>query len=143
MWGIGTRFQIKESEEWVDIAGIKNIAPPGITTDTADATVLYNEENEEGFEEKQPTLHRLGESTVILLFEPDDDNQKSLLEKQIKRKKLDCRILFPDEENYMQFAAYLTGFELGDINPEGLLEATATFSASAKPTFDKEENGDG
>lgn len=136
MWGIGTKFQVKKDAEFVDIAHVRSITPPGITTDMADATKLTSED---GFEEKQPTIHRLGEGTLNVLFEPDDEGQKEFLQNQINREKLDCRILFPDEENYYAFSAYVSGFELGEITPEGLLEGTVKLSASAKPTFDSQE----
>lgn len=138
MWGIGAKFQIKENEAWVDIARVRSITPPGLTTDMADGTHL---QSEGGVEEKQPTIHRLGDAVLNVLFEPDDEAQKELLNKQINRKKLDCRIVFPGETNNYNFSAYISGFELGEITPEGLLEATITFSASAKPAFGNADQG--
>lgn len=137
MWGIGTKFQIGDKatpEVYKDIAYVRSISPPGITTDMADATVLASED---GFEEKQPTIHRLGEGTLTLLFEPDDTDQQAFLAKQIAREKLNCRILFPNDDDCFDFTAYISGFELGEITPEGLLEATVTLAASAKPVFGK------
>ncbi len=135
MWGIGTRFQVLKNGSWDDISGIKSITPPGMTTDMADATVLFSETNTDGVEEKQPTLHRTGEATLVLLFEPGNEKQKDFLQNQRGRNKLTVRILYPDNANYYQFDGYVSGFEQGDITPEGLLETTVTFTSSGAPKF--------
>ena len=101
----------------------------------ADATVL---ESEGGVEEKQPTILRLGDATLNVLFEPDDEDQKAFLERLVNRELVTCRIVYPDGENYLEFKAYIAGFEPGEITTDGLLEATITLAATAKPSFGTE-----
>ncbi len=134
MWGIGTTFQVKKEGEstFTDIARIRSITPPGVTADMADATVL---ESEGGVEEKQPTILRLGDATLNVLFEPDDEDQKAFLERLVNRELVTCRIVYPDGDNYLKFKAYIAGFEPGEITTDGLLEATITLAATAKPSF--------
>ena len=134
MWGIGTTFQVKKEGEstFTDIARIRSITPPGVTADMADATVL---ESEGGVEEKQPTILRLGDATLNVLFEPDDEDQKEFLERLVNRELVTCRIVYPDGDNYLEFKAYIAGFEPGEITTDGLLEATITLAATAKPSF--------
>ena len=99
---------------------------------------LGEDESEGGVEEKQPTILRLGDATLNVLFEPDDEDQKAFLERLVNRELVTCRIVFPDGENYLEFQAYIAGFEPGEITTDGLLEATITLAATAKPSFGKE-----
>ncbi len=134
MWGAGTKFQVKKEGEstFTDIARIRSITPPGVTADMADATVLGSDG---GVEEKQPTILRLGDATLNVLFEPDDEDQKAFLERLVNRELVTCRIVYPDGDNYLEFKAYIAGFEPGEITTDGLLEATITLAATAKPSF--------
>ena len=137
MWGAGTKFQVKQEGEstFTDIARIRSITPPSVTADMADATVL---ESEGGVEEKQPTVLRLGDATLNVLFEPDDEDQKAFLERLVNRELVTCRIVYPDGENYLEFKAYIAGFEPGEITAKRLLKATITLTATTKPSFNKE-----
>jgi hypothetical protein len=136
MWGARTKFQVKKEGDstFTDIARIRSITPPSVTADMADATVLSSED---GVEEKQPTILRLGDATLNVLFEPDDEDQKAFLERLVNRELVTCRIVYPDG-NYLEFKAYIAGFEPGEITTDGLLEATITLAATAKPSFGKE-----
>src|SRR5690606_13131733 len=137
MWGIGTKFQVKKEGEstFTDIAHIRSITPTGVAADKADTTVLSAEG---GVEEKQQTILGLVDATMNVLFEPDDEYQKAFLERLVNRELVTCRIVYPDGDNYLEFKAYIAGFEPGEITTDGLLEATITLAATAKPSFGKE-----
>ena len=137
MWGAGTKLQVKTEggSTFTDIARIPSITHTGVTADMTDATVLGSED---GVEEKHPTILRLGDATLNGLFEPGDEDQKAFLERLVHRELVTCRFVFPDGENYLEFQAYIAGFEPGEITTDGLLEATITLAATAKPSFGKE-----
>ena len=133
LWGIGTQFQREgENDTWEDIGEVTSIGPPESTTDTQDATSLTSPD---GVEEVVPTIHRNGEATLNFNFDPEDTDQKSFQADRMARKKRNYRILFPDEENYYQFAAYVVGFSVGEITPDGLLTASVTLKATGSPNF--------
>ena len=135
LWGIGTQFQRQDETAWVDIGEITSITPPESTMDVADATTLTSPQ---GREEIVPTILRNGEASITFNFDPEDVDQKSFREDMENRVKGSYRILFPDESNYYQFDAYVVGFSIGDITPDGLLTATVTLRATGAPVFDKE-----
>lgn len=140
LWGIGTKFMVgdgAESEQFVAIGEITNIGPPGMTTDVQDATTL---DSEDGYEEKVPTIIRTGEGTLTFNFDPEDEDQKDFLNYLQTRAKKNFRVLYPDGVNFYQFAAYVTGYEPGEITPDGFLSVSVTLSATGKPTFDKESD---
>lgn len=137
LWGIGTKFMVgdgAEPEQFKAIGEITNISPPGITVDTQDSTTL---DSEDGYEEKIPTIIRNGEGTITFNFDPEDEDQKEFLSYLRTRAKKNFRILYPDGDNYFQFSAYVTGYEPGDITPDGLLSVSVTLSATGKPFFEK------
>lgn len=135
LWGIGTKFQKQVEEVWRDIGEITSISPPESTMDTQDATTL---DSPQGREEIVPTILRNGEATITFNFDPEDVDQKSFRDDMENRVKGDYRILFPDESNFYQFSAYVVGFSIGEITPDGLLTATVTLRATGASTFDKE-----
>lgn len=139
IWGIGTKLMVgdgSDPEEFVPVGKITNISPPGITVDIQDSTTL---DSEDGYEEKIPTIIRNGDGTLTCNFDPEDEDQKNFLTYLQTRAKKNFRILFPDGENYYQFAAYVTGYELGEITPDGLLSINVTLSTTGKPQFDSNE----
>lgn len=131
LWGIGTKFQRLVGGAWHDIGEVTNIGPPESTMDTADATTL---DSPQGREEVLPTILRNGEATITCNFDPDDADQKSFRTDMNNRTKGSYRIVFPDE-NFYQFDAYVTGFQIGEITPDGLLTATITLKATGAPGF--------
>lgn len=132
MWGIGTKFQRKGTgDTYTDIANITSITPPESTLDTADATTL---DSPDGREQIVPTILRNGEATLTVNFDPEDTAQTQFRTDMESRTKNTYRIVFPDDSHY-QFEAYVTGFNIGDITPDGLLSATVTLRATGKPTF--------
>ena len=136
-WGIGTQFlRVVEPDTWEAIGQITSITPPESTMDVQDATTL---DSPDGREEIVPTILRNGEATLTFNFDPDDIDQQSFRDDMESRVKRSYRILFPDEENYYQFDAYVIGFNIGEITPDGLLSATATLRATGKPGFGKLE----
>lgn len=133
LWGIGTKFQIENQETWEEIGDITSITPPEMTTDTLETTAL---DSPDGTEEIIPTIHRNGEASIAFNFDPDDDKQKAFNEDRKNRVKRNYRIVFPDGSFY-QFAAYVVGFAIGDITPDGLLTATVTLRATGSSSFGK------
>lgn len=135
LWGIGTQFQRQDESNWVEIGEITNISPPESTMDTADATTL---DSPDGREEILPTLLRNGEATLTVNFDPSDIDQKSFFDDLKSRQKRNYRIVFTTGD-YYQFSAYVTGFQIGDIAPDGLLTATITLRATGAPDFGQVE----
>ncbi len=137
IWGIGTKFQrgdgAGELEVFSDIGQITNISPPESTTDTVETTAL---DSPDGYEEKIPTIIRNGEATLTLNLDPSDQEQTEFQTDQETRTLRNYRIVFPNDYFY-QFSAYVTGFSVGEITPEGVLTATVTLSATGKPGFEK------
>jgi len=131
MWGIGSKFQRKNGASWDDIGNITSIGAPDSTMDFQDATTL---DSPQGREEVTPTILRNGEGTINFNFDPDDTDQKSFRTDMATRTKRDYRIVFPDE-NFFQFSAYVGGFQIGEITPDGLLTATVTLRATGAPGF--------
>lgn len=135
LWGIGTRFQKRDGETWKEIGEITGLTPPESTMDVVDVTTLASPQ---GREEITPTILRNGEATITFNFDPEDVDQKSFRDDMESRVKGEYRVLFPDESNFYQFSAYVVGFSIGEITPDGLLTATVTLRATGAPAFDKE-----
>lgn len=131
LWGIGTKFQRQVGGVWQDIGEITSIGPPESTMDTQDATTL---DSPQGREQVVPTILRNGEATLSFNFDPDDADQKSFRTDMNTRTKRSYRIVFPDE-NFYQFDAYVVGFQIGEITPDGLLTANITLKATGAPGF--------
>jgi len=136
LWGIGTLFERGDGESpevFTAIGNITSINPPDSTMDTEDATTL---DSPDGREEIVPTILRNGEATLTFNFDPDDTDQTSFRDDMNARQIRNYRIVFPTEaEDYYEFAAYVIGFELGEITPDGLLSANITLRATGDPSF--------
>lgn len=139
-WAIGTTFQRGDGEktEGFDSVGkITNMSPPEISTDTVDSTSVTSET---GREEIVPTIIRGGEMTLSMDLLPlkitgkAEEGHDKFRSDMRKRKRRNYRLEFSDETFY-QFSAFVVGFSIGEITPEGLLTATVTLRSTGKPFF--------
>lgn len=133
LWAIGTKLKRNGTE----IALVTNISPPETSVDTQDATTLSSVD---GFEEVLPTIIRSGDSNIGLLLDPTDTGQKQFLTDLESRDLVDYEIEFPAADSdsageTYPFSAYVTGFAIGEITPDGLLTATVTLKATGEHGF--------
>lgn len=134
VWGIGSQFQVMEGEGpgvFANIGSITNLKLPETTRDIQDATTL---DSPNQTEEKMVTLKRRGDGSVTINHDPSEDILGKF-EGYLDNGKLKTfRAIYPNGDDYIQFQAFVTGVDEGEITPDGLLTATITLSASGPNT---------
>ena len=121
------------AEVFTTIAGVTNIAGPGLGLDTEDVTT---HDSTAYFEEVIPTILRSGEVSLDLVYDPNDatQNDSTGLISRIENKILaNYRVNFPGSVTWA-FTAYATGFE-PSASVDGALTGTATFKITGQPTL--------
>ena len=130
VWGIGSEFQVGDGatpEVFTSVGSITSLKLPETTRDVQDATTL-DSPNET--EEKMVTLKRRGDGSITINHDPSADVLTEF-EGYLDAGALKTfRAIYPNGEDYVEFAAFVKGVDEGEITPDGLLTATITLAAS-------------
>ncbi len=127
VWGIGSKFQVQENENFVDIGSITNLQLPETTRDVQDSTTL---DSPDETEEKVATLKRRGDGSVTINHDPSEDILDKFEGYLDAGEMKTFRAIYPNGDDFVKFDALVTGVAEGEITPDGLLTATITLSAS-------------
>lgn len=118
------------------IAGVTNIAGPGLSLDTEDVTT---HDSPGAWEEVVATILRSGEIKLDIVYDPAHATHKyaagGLLYDLASRTIVAYTLVFPDTATTTwSFNAFVTGFE-PEAPVEGALTASVTFKISGAPTL--------
>lgn len=120
-------------EAFTPVAEVVSISGISLAQDVVDTTTLASANR---YEEAVSTVIRTGETELGLNFDPDAATHKQFITDMEGRALHNFRITFSDTAGTAwTIPAFVTGFVIGDISPEGKLEATATLKISGQPTF--------
>lgn len=137
--GMGAKLQRGDggtpTENFTDIAEVRNITGPGPTMDTVDATHLGSPG---GWEESIAGVLRAGEVTFELNYIPTEATHKAtggLLGDLKNKTKRNFKLLFPDASiTTWSFSAWVTRFEPGTPHDDKLV-ANVTLKITGQPTL--------
>lgn len=128
--GNRARFGIKGAgATYVYVAEVSAISPPSWSRDTVEVTHL---ESPDGFKEFIAGLADGGEASITLNYVPAASD--ALLTAFLAPVD-DFRILFPSATVALDFAGIVTGYEIGELTPEGEMTATFTVKATGQPAL--------
>jgi len=121
------------TEVFTVVAQVVSISGLPLSQDLVDTTTLSSVNR---FEEAVSTVIRTGEVELGLNFNPVEATHTQFITDMQAGTIINFRIVFSDVANTgWTLPAFVVGFNLGDINPESKLEATATLKISGAPTF--------
>lgn len=119
------------SEAFTTVAEVVSISGLPLSQDTVDTTTLASPNR---YEEAVTTVIRTGEMELGLNFGPGQATHLQFITDMEGGEIHNFRLTFPDGEAWT-VPAFVVGFNLGDINAESKLEATATLKISGQPTY--------
>ncbi|MGL4463007.1 MAG: phage tail tube protein [Planctomycetia bacterium] len=129
-FGFGSKFQISVASVYTTIAHVTNIAGPGITRETFDASDM---ESPEGWREHGAGLKDVGDVTIDLNYDPAASTHRALYALLDTAEPNDVRVVFPSGST-LPFKAILTG--LNPTTPMAdKLTKSVTFKGTGKPTY--------
>lgn len=123
------------AEVFTTVGNVTNINGASLALDNEDVTT---HDSSGGWEETIPTILRLGEATLDLIFDPNNTTQNDemgLVFKAENKVLTNCKIIFPSNPLVTwSFPAYVTGFE-PSASVDGALTASATLKLGGQPTL--------
>jgi hypothetical protein len=120
-------------EAFTTVAEVVSISGLPLSQDVVDTTTL---DSANRYEEAVSTVIRTGEVELGLNFVPTDSTHLQFITDMEDGEIHNFRITFSDSVGTAwTIPAFVVGFNIGDINPESKLEATATLKISGQPTF--------
>ena len=120
-------------EVFTVVAEVVSISGLPLSQDLVDTTTL---DSANRYEEAVSTVIRSGETELGLNFDPTEATHLSFITDMEAGTLVNFRITFSDTPaTAWTIPAFVVGFNIGDINPESKLEATATLKISGQPTF--------
>lgn len=127
----GARFGIEgpTTGTYAYVAEVTSITPPSLSRDTVDATHL---ESPDGAKEYIAGLIDTGEASISINYAP---SASDVLMASFNAPKDNFRILFPGGAVALNFAGIVTGYEIGELTPDGKMTATFTVKPTGKPTI--------
>ena len=128
--GWGAKFGIEGTTpgSYVDLADVKSITPPGMTREAPEVTDLLSANR---WQEYTAGLMTLGEAEITLNYQQSAaDALYTALGAGVDK----FQVTFPSGMK-MQFSGVCTGFSPPTTEPGGVMESTATFQGSGKPTW--------
>jgi hypothetical protein len=128
--GFGAEFGIKSGSNFAFLAEVKSISGLGMTREMRDVTHLKSPTR---YREKKPGL-RDGKGAVIrFAYVPGGADETALLAAINSDVVGTFAVKFPGGAIW-SFDGFATDFEVGEINAEGEMEATATFAQTGAVT---------
>ena len=120
-------------EVFTTVAEVVSISGLPLSQDVVDTTTL---DSPNRYEEAVSTVIRTGETELGLNFNPTEATHLQFITDMEAGLVINFRITFSDTlSTAWTIPAFVVGFNIGDINPESKLEATATLKISGQPTF--------
>jgi hypothetical protein len=142
VWGFGSEFQVGDGEspqEFTPVGSITSLKIPETTRDVQDATTL---DSPDQTEEKIVTLKRRGDGSVTINHDPSE-SVLAEFEGYLDAGTLKTfRAVYPNGDDYVEFSAFVTGVDEGEITPDGLLTATITLAASGPQSRGTVDDGE-
>lgn len=120
-------------EVFTTVAEVVSISGVPLSRDQVDTTTLGSTAK---YEEIVATVIRTGEVELGLNFDPSAVTHKAFITDLEAGTVINFKITFSDTPaTSWTLPAFVVGFNVGDINPESKLEATATLKISGQPTY--------
>lgn len=132
----GTLLQLSDgaaSPTYTTIAQVRNMGVPPLSTAV---TELADHDMTDSKEYLPAGLADVGGAPFEVYLDPQNAGHQELYTLAKSRERNDWRIVLPDSAGQWDFEAFVTGFEVGDIDAnDGVLEATITLQATAAPVM--------
>ncbi len=131
--GHGTKFGHRPAGSasnvaYTFLARVANVDPGGVTVDPVEDTTL---DSPEGYREYLPGLKQATPSSLVLRTKPGSTAQAALA--GLLGVVKDFCVEFKNGSK-LEFTGFMSELTTGSVTPEGLLEQSATFTKSGKPT---------
>ena len=131
--GHGTKFGHRPAGSasnvaYTFLARVTSIEPGGITVDAVEDTTL---DSPDGFREYLPGLKQATPSSFTLRTKPGSTAQVAL--RALVGVAKDFVIEYKNGAK-VEFTGFMSELATGSVTPDGLLEQSATFTKSGKPT---------
>ena len=132
MTGYNTTVQLDNASGVLTTLGdVKSITALPLSVGTVETTTLTSTS---GYREYIGTLSGLGECSLTVNFDPLNATDVLVRAAVTDRVARTLKITFPDS-SYQQAEVIVTGWEIGDVTPDGLMEATMTVQGTGVPSY--------
>lgn len=128
----GTLLQLSDgaasNPQYTTIAHVRSVTPPPLST----ASVELADHDMDNTKMYLPAgLSDLGEAEFLVYLDPQDEGHQELIALAKAKSTEDWRIVLPESAGQFDGPAYVSKFEIGDIDAnDGVLEATFALQAT-------------
>lgn len=128
--GYGSTFGIGAGDPltYTNVAEVTMITPPGYSRDPVEATHLTSDD---GYKEFIAGMKETGDASFTLNWVP---SATDLMVTAFESDVGNYRIVAPNGV-FITFRGFFTSYEIGDLDPNGKMNATVTVKISGKPTM--------